>query len=617
MFRYALILLIPVACMAQATSYLITTVAGNSSGIAGFTGDGGAATSAEMDAPIAVALDSSGNLYISDSVNNRIRKVTSAASGTGKISTYVGAGGAAYSGDGGAAASAQLSSPYGIWVDAHGNLDIADLGNQVIRQVSPTGTITTIVGTNQFGFAGDGGPAISAEMNQPVAVATDPAGNLYISDSKNNRIRIVTPDGNINTLVGTGWVNKGCPNSAVNMAAQNVTVQTPLGLATDSAGNLYLADSQNNCVRMVTPGPGNIVTIAGNGTAGISGDGGAAVNAKLNQPYAVAVDSSGDIFIADYTNSRVRMVTPDGNINTIAGGTGFGYTGDNTGIVATNAKLNFPTGLAVDNAGHIFIADSANNVIRMLTPMAPSVSSGGVITASAFGAFSSVAPGSWIEIYGSNLSVDRRSWTGNDFQGNTAPSSLDGTKVTIGGQPAFVYYISGSQISVQVPSNISTGSQPVVVQTPYGTYSTTVNVNSVQPGLWAPSLFNIGGVQYVGAVLPDGKTFILPTGAVSGLTSRPAKAGDIITLYGVGFGAVTPSVAAGQIAPASTSFTNPPQFFFGQTAATLQYAGLAPGEVGLYQFNVVVPQNLPAGKYALTFTLNGQPGSQTLYVVTQ
>lgn len=614
MYRLGLLLLIPVVCLAQATSYVITTIAGN--GTAGFTGDGGAATSAEMNTPIGLALDSSGNLYISDSANNRIRMVTSPSSSSAKISTVAGAGGAAFSGDGGKATSAQLNAPQGIWVDPQGNLDIADLLNHVVRQVSG-GTINTIVGNNAYyGFAGDGGAANQAWLNQPFGVVGDAAGNLYVSDIQTQRVRMVTPDGNINTLVGTGWSNTGCENKPVNIAQQDVTVQKPLGLATDSARNLYIADSQNNCIRMVTPGPANILTVAGNGTSGFSGDGGAATSAKLNHPFAAAVDASGDVFIADYDNSRVRMVTPDGNITTIAGGPGFGYTGDNTGLAATNAKLNFPTGLAVDNAGHVFIADSANNVIRMLTPMAPSVATGGVISNSGFGALQAVAPGSWIEIHGSNLSIDARLWNTGDFQGTNAPQKLDGTSVAVGGVPAYVEYISGSQLNVQVPSGVAAGPQQLVVQTAYGSSSSfTVNVSATAPGLWAPPAFNIGGTQYAGAVFSDGKTFVLAAGAIPGYASRPAKAGDTITFYGIGFGPVN-GVSAGETAPANAVLTNQPQFLFDQTPVTVQYAGLAPGLVGLYQFNLVVP-SVPAGSHSLTFNFGGQAGTQKLYVVTQ
>ena len=604
MLRTGILLLVPFVCPAQMGYYLITTVAGN--GTSGFSGDGGAATSAELNNPISVALDAANNLYIADSGNNRIRKVSG-----GNISTYAGKGGAGYSGDGGQATAAQLNSPSGVWVDAQGNLDFTDLGNYVIRQITPGGVINTIAGNNTVGFSGDGGPATAAQLNQPFGIVTDADGNLYFSDTQNNRVRVVTTDGNIKTFLGTNRAATLCGNGP----AGNASLQSPLGLATDAAGDVYVADSRNNCIRMVTTA-GNIVTVAGTGASGVSGDGGPATAAKLARPFGIALDSTGNLFIADYTNSRIRMVGPAGTITTIAGGTGVGYTGDNTGIVATNAQINFPTAVAVDNAGHIYIADSDNNVIRMLTPMPPAVADGGVVSAQAFGGFTSVAPGSWIEIYGTNLAIDARAWNGSDFQGSAAPKSLDGTSVTIGGQPAFVDFISGGQVNAQVPSGVGTGQQSLVVKTAYGTSASfTVNVNAVQPGLLAPASFTIGGTPYVAALFSDGTTYVLPTGAIPGVTSRPAKAGEVITLYGIGFGPAA-NANPGQIAPANATLITAPQFSVGSTPATLTYAGLSPGAVGLYQFNLVVP-NVPAGKNALTYTLNGQAGSQTLYLITQ
>jgi uncharacterized protein (TIGR03437 family) len=451
-------------------------------------------------------------------------------------------------------------------------------------------------------------------MAFPFAAVTDSSGNLYISDSKNNRVRIVAPGGTISTVAGNGWTGTAQGDGG---PASTASVYLPQGLAVDVAGNLYIADTLNNRIRRVSAADGTISTVAGTGTAGKSGDGGLATSAQLNNPWAVAVDAAGDLFIADYLNSRIREVTPNGIINTIAGGTGIGYTGDNVNIPATNAKLNFPTGVTVDSSGHVYIADSGNNVIRMLTPQAPGVTSGGVVSAAAFGGFSSVAPGSWIEIYGSNLSVGSRSWNTGDFSGATAPTSLDGTSVTIGGQAAFIDYISGGQVNVQVPSGVGSGSQPLVVKTPYGTSATyTVNVNTVQPGLLAPASFNIGGTQYAAALFDDGKTYVLPTGAIAGVTSRPAKAGDTITVYGVGFGPVSPTTPAGQIAQQKNNLTTAVQFSFGQTPAQATYSGLEPTAVGLYQFNLVVPAVI-AGRTPLTFTLGGSSGTQTLYVATQ
>lgn len=605
MLRFSLWLLMPVVCLAQPSSYLITTIAGN--GTSGFSGDNGAPTSAELNNPISVALDSSGSIYIADSANNRIRKVSG-----GKITTYAGSGSPGFAGDGAKATGAEFYDPNGVWVDNQGNLDIADLYNEVIRQVNPSsGIVNTIAGSNVTpNYWGDGGPATSAQMAFPFAVVTDSYGNLYISDSKNNRVRMVA-NGNISLFAGNGW--SGTAQGDGGQAAV-ASLYEPYGLAVDAAGNLYIADSANNRVRRVAAN-GIISTVAGNGTAGVSGDGGPATSAELNRPFAVAVDAGGNLFIADYNNWRIREVTPNGIITTIAGGTGVGYTGD--GFIATNAKLNFPTGVAVDSSGHVYIADSSNNVIRMLTPMAPSVPGGSIASAGAFGGFQSAAPGSWIEIYGSNLSADSRSWSTADFSGSTAPAALDGTSVTIGGQAAFVYYISGGQIDVQVPSGVASGPQPVVVKTPFGNSSSyTLTVNSVQPGLLAPPNFKIAGTQYVTAQFSDG-TYVLPTGAIAGYTSRPAKAGDIITIYGIGFGPVSPATPAGQIAPANTILATPVQFTFGQSPATANYSGLAPNAVGLYQFNLVVPAVTPGGKTALTFTLGGTAGTQTLFVATQ
>jgi uncharacterized protein (TIGR03437 family) len=260
--------------------------------------------------------------------------------------------------------------------------------------------------------------------------------------------------------------------------------------------------------------------------------------------------------------------------------------------------------------------------ITMLAPAwcqaQPAVASGGVISAGSFGAFSAVAPGSWIEIYGSNLAVDSRSWSGADFNGINGPTSLDGTSVTIGGQPAFLDYISPGQVNVQVPSNIGTGSQPLIVQTPAGSSAAySVTVNAQQPGLLAPASFSVGGKQYVTALFSDGATYVLPPGAIPGLASRRAQPGDNIAFYGVGFGSVTPDTPAGEIVQHLNTLVAPLHIYFGQMEATWSYAGLAPNAVGLYQFNVVVPNVAGGDAIPLTFSLAGTLGHQTLYMPVQ
>jgi uncharacterized protein (TIGR03437 family) len=336
-------------------SGIISTVAGNGTG--GFSGDGGPATSASLDYPLGVAADAAGNLYMADSGNNRIRKV----SPSGTISTVVGNGTSGFSGDGGPATSASLLDPSGVALDAAGNLYIADSRNNRIRKVSPSGIIGTVAGNGPYKFAGDGGPAPSAFLNVPTGLAVDAAGNLYIADYYSNRIRKVNPSGIISTVAGNGaykFAGDGGP-------ATSASLSYPHDVAVDAAGNLYIADTGNNRVRKVSPSR-IISTVAGNGTWGFSGDGGPATSASLYGPSAVALDASGNLYIADWVNNRIRKVSPSGIISTVAGNGVAGFSGD--GGPATSASLNRPAGIAVDAAGNLYIADSWNNRIRKVSP---------------------------------------------------------------------------------------------------------------------------------------------------------------------------------------------------------------------------------------------------------
>jgi uncharacterized protein (TIGR03437 family) len=241
----------------------------------------------------------------------------------------------------------------------------------------------------------------------------------------------------------------------------------------------------------------------------------------------------------------------------------------------------------------------------------------GVVTAGGFGGFSTIAPGTWIEIYGSNLATNTRSWGSADFNGGTAPTTLDGTRVSVGGQPAFVAYISSGQVNAQVPSNVATGPQSVVVTTA-GRQSSAYSVSIVasEPGLLAPSSFSLNGQQYVVAQFTDG-SYVLPPGAITGLNSHRAVPGDTITIYGVGFGAVTPNIAAGQVAQQANMLTGSFQIKFGSAVASATYDGLAQNVVGLYQFNVVVPSIPSSDAVPVIFSLNGVAGTQTLYTFVQ
>ena len=324
----------------------ITTVAGSESG---FGGDGGPAVEAQLLFPLGVAVDGAGNLFIADTSNNRIRMVD--ASGT--ITTVAGSGGFGYlvpggdGGDGGPAVEAELYSPRGVAVDGAGNLFIADSSNNRIRMVDASGTITTVAGTGESGFGGDGGPAVEAELYSPRGVAVDGAGNLFIADTSNHRIRMVDASGTITTVVGTGESGFGGDGGP----AVEAEFDRPFGVAVDSAGNLFIADTSNHRIRMVDS-TGTITTVAGTGASGFGGDGGPAVEAEFDRPFGVAVDSAGNLFIADTSNHRIRMVDPAGTITTVAGtgASGFGGDGGPAGGPAVEARLRSPRGVAVDGA---------------------------------------------------------------------------------------------------------------------------------------------------------------------------------------------------------------------------------------------------------------------------
>ncbi len=382
----------------------LTLVAGNSR--EGFSGDGGPATQAQLSTPQGLAWDASGDLFIADTGNNRIREVTP----DGIIQTIAGNGQPGFYPITGPATESPLQAPTGVAVDSSGNLYIADSGNHTIRRVTPDGIIHTFAGTFYAGFYGDGSLAISANLHGPQDVAIGANGVVYIADTGNSRIRAVGTDGNINTVVGSGGVGIAGDGGKATDAAMS----TPNAVVVDSAGNIFIADLGNNRIRKVDS-KGTIITVVGNGIPTFGGDGADATKASLNQPAGVAVDSSGNLYIADEWNLRIRKLS-SGNISTVAGNGQVSYSGD--GGSATLAQLNSPQGVAVDAAGNLYIADSRNAAIRKVSVSGTITTVSGVSLALPRGLASDAA---------GNLYVA-------DYQGNKVSKiATDGTVTTIAG----------------------------------------------------------------------------------------------------------------------------------------------------------------------------------------
>ena len=569
------------------TAGTIQTVAGN--GNTAFSGDGGPAKQAGINVPVDVYLDNAGNMYLTDQFNNRIRKVTPG----GIISTIAGNGNAGFAGDGGPAVDAELNTPTGIRGDSNGNLYIADVSNQRIRKVDASGTITTIAGNGNKGYSGDGGPAVDAGFYNPVRVALAADGNLLVADQSDHRVRLVNlSTGIVSTFAGNG---AGTPQSGAFSGdkgpAVDASLNNPTALAVDAAGNVYISDQVNQRIRKVDLN-GIITTIAGNGTAGYGGDGGPAIDAMLNYPGGINVDAAGNLYLNDDLNFRTRMITTDGTISSIAGTGVPGFTGD--GGPALAAALNGQFGVSLDLLGNVYIADSINNRIREIygavPGMTPAITTAGFTNAASF--TSGGSPGAIATLFGSHLTRNLQGIVQNS--GAPLPASLAGTSLTIGGETAPIFNVvdlnGKEQISFQIPVDASANS-PLSVELNNGFASATIQVplTAVQPGI-----FIINGNQ--AAALHTDYSIVT--------TSSPAAPGETILLYCTGLGAVSPVVATGAAA-SSTVLSRTSATFTATIAgldASVSFSGLAPGFVGLGQINLTVPTNAPSGLQDLVIT---------------
>ena len=352
-------------CAAITQGQNIITVAGNHT--PGFGGDSGQATAAELDFPRSVAFGPSGDCYIADASNNCIRKV----SPMGVISTVAGSGLTGYTGDGAAATAAQFNNPWAVVLDKAGNMYVADAGNNVVRKIDTAGIISTVAGngygagTSYGGYTGDGAPATAAELFYPIGLAIDTSGSLFIADYQNNAIRKVDAGGLISTVAGTGTAGYTGDGAAATAAELNL----PSSITFDRKNTLYFTDLYNNVIRKIDA-TGTIQTIIGNGfgagTGGgwYSGDGGPATLAELAHPFGLAIDTAGNIYFSDLSSYHIRKVGANDTIVTIAGNGTDGYSGD--GGPATAAQISYVYGIALNSSGSLLVADAFNHVIRKI-----------------------------------------------------------------------------------------------------------------------------------------------------------------------------------------------------------------------------------------------------------
>lgn len=334
---------------------IITTYAGTH--VPGYSGDSGVATNAQLNKPMNVAVDSKGNLFISDKFNNVIRKVDP----QGIITTFAGDTSSILSGDGGPATMAGLPLPWGIAIDDTGNLYVAEPNSHVVRKIDTSGIITTYAGNGVGNFSGDSGLAVAAGMSSPLAVATDKKGNVYITDPQDSRIRKVDRNGIITTIAGNGTAGYNGDNIPAVTAELNDVEE----IRVDAIGNIYFTEGVSNLIRKIDTS-GLIIRVAGNpqSAAGYSGDGGLAIVAHLNLPLGLCPDTLGNLYFADAGNNVVRKINQAGIINTIVGSGMRGFLGD--GDSAINAQLNNPTDVTIDRKGNLYIVDYGNNEVRMV-----------------------------------------------------------------------------------------------------------------------------------------------------------------------------------------------------------------------------------------------------------
>jgi uncharacterized protein (TIGR03437 family) len=625
-FRLFLVCFIAIVGWAQPGT--ISTVMG--SGIAGSGGDGGPGRSAQLNDPNGVAVDSAGNIYVADHGNSKIRRLQIS---NDFMETVAGCSGCTDQTPGRPAGATRIVEPWDVTLDSAGSFYFPNGGRNRIEKVTNPGFILTDhagsgpPGSSSGGFDGDGGLAIEAKLNNPLGVAVDSQGNVYFSDLINQRVRKISSAGIITTIAGSGTVtgNGGTAGgySGDGGLATSAKLNSPHGVAIDAAGNLYIADTTNNRIRKVTPA-GIITTVAGNGNTTVTGvdipgsrvgDGGAATSATLT-PWDVEVDFAGNLFITDWFNHRIRRVDgATGIITTIAGNGTAGFFGE--GGLATSSIVNLPTGITLDAQGNIYFADSGNNRIRKIVaqPLGPPAIRTTNPVIPAFMGHSGFSSNMYVEIYGTNFSRSSRLWGGADFNGPNAPASLDGISVTVNNKPAFIYYVSPSQININVPDDTVTGSVAIQVRTAAGLSNAVIVTRSrLSPAMLTTPAFKIGDKQHVVALTTDFASFIGRPNMIPGVSFVTPRPGDNVSIYALGLGPTSPITQAGVAAERNSNVVLDLQVKIGGVEANVPFKGLLAGTIGLYQLNVTIP-SVAAGDQKIELTVDGVKNDQDLTIV--
>lgn len=580
-----------------------TTAIAAGDGPDGFSGDGGPATLAVLNAPQGVAKDTAGNVYVADYGNHRVRKIDV----SGNIATIAGNGKSQFSGDGGLATSAGID-PFDLAVDHAGDIFVVDQSNNRIREIKPDNTITTVAGTGLAAYSGDGGLAPAAALDKPSGIALDTAGDLYISDRGNHVVRRVNAQGLITTIAGNGAFTPSAGDGGPAIAAQ----LDPFGLALDAAGNVYVVDSFNDRVRMLTPQivkAASMSLVSGTGQSGMVGTGLAApLVLKITDSTGAGVPGVVVTFTvspegAATINPSPAITLNDGTVTAMV------TLGANPGPVTITA-LSY----GLPNVTFSLTANAANT---------PSIAAAGVVSAGLSNPHvAALAPNAIVTIFGSSFAPEGTAAQGQVVNGRIA-TNVAGVCVEFDTVRAPIFSVYPTQINAQVPA-LSAGNVPVQVitgcDTPQALASPPV---SVPAQATAPEFFYftvVGSGPYpIAAVNAVSGGYVGPAGLISGATFMPAKPGDYLTLFATGFGATNPVFAPGMVPSGTPKVTAPVSVSFGGVtleASDILYVGLSQF-AGLYQLNVQVPAGVPDGNQPVVITVGGVASPATAYIAVE